>query len=284
MKTNNLRKLLLCGFIASASQLTADDSSMNFDISEVGLMKLLTVIKDDKIGAEPVIKEALTNADFRVFENSKTVSSTPSAEQLSALGKAVKADLVFYSETSVKEKNKFQDFVIFEGSTTLKIYSPTSKELVSSHTEKAKGIRHIDEDEAKNSARDRSIQAAMSDLIKDLKEKAHRLMVYEVAISGINNMTDLNYITAHMKSLPNVYQVRRKDYHIKNREALIEVIAHPSTIDNWRVHLEKMPRRKVKVTVKKNTEIRKKHPSWFKPASASDASAPSGIKKSQPSK
>jgi hypothetical protein len=224
-----------------------DQIRTGVQITELGLMKALLVLDQSSLDSEKLLAQRLNEADFRVFPSAQTVSSRLSFEQIQAIGKEGKADLLVYAVATTRPKKAMGEFQLHEGEATVQIYSPATGELMVTHTARTDGTRTTDEVAAQRSAREKALDLATKEAIVKSLEKAHKIMVYQAILTGVQSNTDLLFFMEYIAKLQGVYDVRQISWNAKTGDAEIEIIASPKAETFWRAQIEAMPKRKVTV-------------------------------------
>jgi len=211
-------------------------------VTELGLMRTLVVF-DEGIDAAlvKIVNQRLSDAHFRVFESPQRVVSYD-MEMLKALGQRSQADLVLHASVTAREKKKFGEFSLYEGEATVKILSPTSGELMVTHTDRATGVRKVDEVDAKRSATENVLDAVVKEAATKALEKSDKIIVYEVEISKVPGNLHILRIKDHIAKLQGVYHVRDLSYDPATQIAVLEVLGSPKMLTFLKAHIENMPR------------------------------------------
>ncbi len=249
---------------SSSGSPPASEIKADVQITEIGMMRALLVLDSKAIDSQKVIAQRLSDSDFRVFPSATEAGSTVSMDEMKDLGQKNKADLVIYATVSTRLKNKLGDFELYEGESTVQVYSPVTGEMMVTDTVRANGERNIDEIEAERSARENTLDAATKSVVVKMLDKAQKMLVHEAVITGVYNDNQLLAIMEYMGEMQGVYGVRQVSFDRDNKIGVIDIIGNPRSETYWRAYLEKMPKAKIiKVEVIANPEIRKKYPSWF---------------------
>jgi hypothetical protein len=211
-------------------------------VTELGLMRTLVVF-DEGIDASlvKIVNQRLSDAHFRVFESAQRVTSADT-DTLKAMGEKARADLVLHASVTAREKKKFGDFSLYEGEATVKILSPVNGELMVTHTDRATGVRKVDEVEAKRSATENVLNAVVKEAATKALEKSDKIIVYEVEISKVPNNLHILRIKDHIAKLQGVYHVRDISYDPATQIAVLEVQGSPKMLTFIKAHIENMPR------------------------------------------
>jgi len=220
---------------------------MGVQITELGLMRALLVLDSSSIDSEKLLSQRLSEADFRIFPSARTVTSRLSFEDIQALGKEGKADLLVYAVASTRPKKAMGDFQLFEGEATVQIYSPATGELMVTHTARADGTRTTDEVSAQRSAREKVLDLAVKEAIIKSLEKTHKIMVYQAILTRVRDNTDLLFFMESIAKMEGIYHVRQISWNPKTGDAEIEITASPRVESFWRAQIEAMPKRKVTI-------------------------------------
>jgi hypothetical protein len=277
MKFTRLSVSILCAALLPALQMVSlpavaaddaapssqDDIKMDVQLDELGMMRALLVFDDKSLDSAKVVEQRLSDSDFRVFPAATVAQGLMSMEEMKAFGKKYQADIVFYAQASTRVKNKMGDFSLYEGEATVQVYSPVTGEMMATQTTRASGTRSSDDVEAERSAREKAIDAATKDVIVKMLAKAQKILVHEATITGVYNDNQLLAIMEYMGKMEGVYGVRQVSFDRESKTGVIDIIGNPRSETYWRAYLEKMPKAKVIVKVKVNSELRKKYPSWF---------------------
>ncbi len=240
-------------------------------ITELGCMRA-TFVFDAKAGAFATrVTEAFSNADFRVFSSKgNVIEGRVEPKALREIGNDRYADLVVYTNVSGREKPKLGKLNLVQAEAIVQVYNPMSEELLVSHTVLKDGERHIDPEVALRSAFEAAIDAAVREVIVKTLEKAHKILVHEAQLKGVQDHQHLLEIMEYTAKLKGVYHVRQMTYDKATGLAVVEIIGAPQTESFWRAYLNNLPKReKWDITVKhiriqQNEPLRQKNPDWAK--------------------
>jgi len=235
-------------FATTPSKDSQEKIETGVQITELGLMRALLVLDDSSSASEKLIEQRLNEADFRVFPSAQIVGSRLSASDVQKIGKEANADLVVYASASARPKQAMGDFQLFEGEATVQLFSPVTGELLVTHTARTDGTRTSDAVAAERGAREKALDLATKEAIVLSLEKAHKIMVYQAILTGVQNNTDLLFFMESIARMEGIYHVRRISWNPETKEAEIEIIASPKAETFWRAQIEAIPKRKVKVT------------------------------------
>ena len=279
MKLTRLSVSLLCAALLPAINLisvpafanddpTAAPSSQNdikidVQVDELGMMRVLLVFDAKSIDSATQVEQRLSDSDFRVFPSPQTADGLLTSDALADFGKKNHADIVFYAQSSSRLKNKMEDFALYEGESTVQVFSPVTGEMMATETTRANGERNSDEIEAERSAREKAVDKATTDVIVKMLAKAQKILVHEATITGVHSDDQLLAIMEYMGKMEGVYGVRQVSFDREARVGVIDIIGNPRSETYWRAYLEKMPKAQVVVKVTTNSGLRKKYPSWF---------------------
>ncbi|MBE7495294.1 MAG: hypothetical protein HS117_10125 [Verrucomicrobiaceae bacterium] len=239
-------------------------------ITELGCMRATFVFDAKAEPFETRVTEAFSNADFRVFSKGNIIEGRVEPKALHEIGNERYADLVVYTNVSGREKPKLGQLNLVEAEAVVQVYNPMSEELLVSHTVRKDGERHIDPEVAIRSAFESAIDAAVKEVIVKTLEKAHKILVHEAQLKGVQDHQHLLEIMEYTAKLKGVYHVRQMTYDKSTGLAVIEIIGAPQTESFWRAYLNNLPKReKWEITVKhiriqQNEPLRKKNPAWEK--------------------
>jgi hypothetical protein len=239
-------------------------------ITELGCMRATFVFDAKAEPFETRVTEAFSNADFRVFSKGNIIEGRVEPKALHEIGNERYADLVVYTNVSGREKPKLGQLNLVEAEAVVQVYNPMSEELLVSHTVRKDGERHIDPEVAVRSAFESAIDAAVKEVIVKTLEKAHKILVHEAQLKGVQDHQHLLEIMEYTAKLKGVYHVRQMTYDKSTGLAVIEIIGAPQTESFWRAYLNNLPKReKWEITVKhiriqQNEPLRKKNPAWEK--------------------
>lgn len=239
-------------------------------ITELGCMRATFVFDAKAEPFETRVTEAFSNADFRVFSKGNIIEGRVEPKALHEIGNERYADLVVYTNVSGREKPKLGQLNLVEAEAVVQVYNPMSEELLVSHTVRKDGERHIDPEVAVRSAFESAIDAAVKEVIVKTLEKAHKILVHEAQLKGVQDHQHLLEIMEYTAKLKGVYHVRQMTYDKSTGLAVIEIIGAPQTESFWRAYLNNLPKReKWDITVKhiriqQNEPLRKKNPAWEK--------------------
>ena len=215
---------------------------------------------------ENSLSQQLTDKDFRVFPSANMIGSRVTPDEMKAAGEKANADLVIFATASDRLKNKKADFLLYEGESTVQIYSRVSGELLVSKTARADGRRTSDEVEAQRSARLKAVDAAAQQAIERSLAKAHKILVHEAVVVNVFSDGALLAISEYIGKMQGIYSVKRLSFDRTTNEALLEIVGSPHSETVWRAYLEKMPKTKVSTQLTTNGALRNKYPSWFQPS------------------
>jgi hypothetical protein len=235
-------------FATTPSKDSQEKIETGVQITELGLMRALLVLDNSSSESEKLIEQRLNEADFRVFPSAQIVGSRLSASDVQKIGKEANADLVVYASASARPKQAMGDFQLFEGEATVQLFSPVTGELLVTHTARTDGTRTTDAVTAERGAREKALDLATKEAIVLSLEKAHKIMVYQAILTGVQNNTDLLFFMESIARMEGIYHVRRISWNPETKEAEIEIIASPKAETFWRAQIEAIPKRKVKVT------------------------------------
>lgn len=245
-------------------------------VTELGCMRVFITYDQEAAVLKPRIEQAFSDVDFRIFPANKIVAAKPDGGLDMALVWKIdnlrQADLVFSASLKTTEKKALGNFKLYESVATVQLHNINSQELLATHTSRKTGARNVDAQVAKRSAREAAMDDAVSKIIAKSLGKAHKVLVHEIQLTGIDNERQLLGVMEYMGRLTGTYHVRRMWFDPKARHAGIEVIGAPQTATFWRAYLDQMPRpgkpatgstRKTKVDVVPNKGLREKYPDWF---------------------
>jgi len=240
-------------------------------ITELGLMRATFVFEKGVAAAlETRVTEAFSDADFRVFPSGKEVTGRIAPKDLHLIGNDRYADLVVYVKASQREKpQKLGRMVLYETTVSAQVYNPMSEELLVSTTATMDGKPHVDAEIAKSTSATSACDAAVKETITKTLEKAHKILVHEAQLKGVQDHLHLLEIMEYTARLKGVYHVRQCTYDKTTKLAVIEIIAAPQTEVFWRAYHEKLPKREVlikndgSVQISKSSRLRETHPDWF---------------------
>lgn len=240
-------------------------------ITELGLMRATFVFeKGTAAGLETRVTEAFSNVDFRVFPSGVEIDGRIAPRELHKMGNDRYADLVVYVKASQRAKpQKLGRLKLYETTVTAQVYNPMSEELLVSTTAVEDGQPHVDEVIAKRTSSEAACDAAVKETITKALEKAHKVLVHEAQLKGVQDHPHLLEIMEYTARLKGVYHVRQCSYDKASKLAVIEIIGAPQTEVFWRAYMEKLPKREVlikndgSVQIFKSDALRKTHPDWF---------------------
>lgn len=238
-------------------------------ITELGCMRAVFVFDESAADFETQVTEAFSDADFRVFSKSHIIQGVAQPKALNQIGMERSADLVIYTTLASREKPMLGKLHLYEATCTMRVYSPTSEELLVSETARLDGQRHVDPIKAGRSATEAAVAAATKELIQKTLEKAHKILVHEAQIKGILDHNHLLKVMEYTARLKGVYHVRQLTFTPESRMAVIEIIAAPQTESYWRAYVENFPKyedwnlRKENFQLAPNTALRQKNPDWL---------------------
>lgn len=238
-------------------------------VTELGCMRAVFVFDESAADFETQVTEAFSDADFRVFSKSHIVTGSVQPKALLQIGVERTADLVIYTTLASREKPQLGKLHLHEAICTMRVYSPTSEELLVSETARIDGQRHVDPVIAARSATEGAVTAATKELILKTLEKAHKILVHEAQIKGIRDHNHLLKVMEYTARLKGVYHVRQLTFDKETRLAVIEIIAAPQTETFWRAYVENFPKyedaqwQKENIKLLPNQELRRKNPDWL---------------------
>ncbi len=239
-------------------------------ITELGCMRAMVVFQKSALDVEKLVTQRLSDSDFRVFGPYEVAGDLiPDATKCRDLGNDRKADLVVLTSVTSRELNKLGNFSIFEAEATVRIYSPVSAEIAVIHTSRVKGERHTNATDAERSAREKAAGLAVGEAVTKSLEKAHKILVHEAQIGGVQDRAHLEQILAHLKGSMAFYNVRQMAYDAKTKVAILELVGAPASESEWRRLIASIPmhtdvKEKLNVIYVKNEVIRQKYPGWFR--------------------
>jgi hypothetical protein len=239
-------------------------------VTELGCMRATFVFDENAAEFETQVTEAFSDADFRVFSKGNVVQGRVEPKALHEIGNDRYADLVVYTTIAGREKPALGKLKLFEATCTMQVYNPMSEELLVSETARLEGKRHADEVEALRSATEGAVAAATKELIMKTLEKAHKILVHEAQLKGVEDHQHLLQIMEYSAKLKGVYHVRQMTYDKTTGLAVIEIIGAPQTESFWRAYLNNLPKREkwiidVKhIRIVQNEKLRQKNPDWTK--------------------
>ena len=260
-----LSVLLALSLAASLSAAPGETEALAIDIREIGLQRVLLLLDETALEVERPLGQLLSGHDFRLFTAAEIVRERPTADSMINRGDSHRANLILYAAAEERLKNAIEDFLLYEGEATLQVYSGTTGELLVSRTTRADGVRSTDVTEARRSARERALTGAANDAVAHLVERAHRIMVYEVALVGVFSERALLAHKEYIARMDGVHHVRRLAFDRQANEALLEILGDPRSEAFWRAYLEQMPRTRISVQMHPHDRLRDKYPSWFRP-------------------
>lgn len=239
-------------------------------ITELGCMLATFVFDQNAEPLETRVTEAFSNADFRVFSEGNIIDGRVEPKTLHEIGNDRYADLVVYTKVSGREKPKLGKLSLYEAEATVQVYNPMSEELLVSHTVRKDGERNIDAEVAMRSAFESAVDAAVKEVIIKTLEKAHKILVHEAQLKGVQDHQHLLEIMEYTARLKGVYHVRQLTYDKSTGLAVIEIIGAPQTESFWRAYLNNLPKREkwvidVKhIRIIQNEKLRQKNTDWLK--------------------
>lgn len=239
-------------------------------ITELGCMRAMVVFQKSALDVEKLVTQRLSESDFRVFGPYEVAGDLiPDATKCRDLGNDRKADLVVLTSVSSRELNKLGNFSIFEAEATVRIYSPVSAEIAIIHTSRVKGERHTNATDAERSAREKAAGLAVGEAVTKSLEKAHKILVHEAQIGGVQDRKHLDEILTHLRDTKVFYNVRQMAYDAKTKVAILELVGAPASESQWRTLVAGIPMRtkvqeKLNIIYVKNEVIRLKYPGWFR--------------------
>ncbi len=239
-------------------------------VTELGCMRATFVFDENAAAFETQVTEAFSDADFRVFSKGNVVQGRAEPKALHEIGNDRYADLVVYTTIAGREKPALGKLKLFEATCTMQVYNPMSEELLVSETARLDGKRHADEVEALRSAAEGAVAAATKELIMKTLEKAHKILVHEAQLKGVEDHQHLLQIMEYTAKLKGVYHVRQMTYDKTSGLAVIEIIGAPQTESFWRAYMNNLPKREkwiidVKyIRIVQNEKLRQKNPEWTK--------------------
>ena len=239
-------------------------------ITELGCMRATFVFDQNAEEFETRVTEAFSDADFRVFSKGNVIDGRVEPKALHEIGNDRYADLVVYTKVSGREKPKLGKLSLYEAEATVQVYNPMSEELLVSQTVRKQGERHVDEEVAMRTAYEAAVDTAVKEVIVKTLEKAHKILVHEAQLKGVQDHQHLLEIMEYTAKLKGVYHVRQLTYDKTTGLAVIEIIGAPQTESFWRAYLNNLPKReKWIITVKnvriiQNTPLRQKNKDWQK--------------------
>ena len=237
-------------------------------ITELGCMRATFVFDESAAPFETQVTEAFSDADFRVFSKGNIIQGRVEPKALHEIGNDRYADLVVYTTVSGREKPKLGNLSLYEAECTMQVYNPMSEELLVSETARMEGKRHADPVVALRSATEGAVAAATKELILKTLEKAHKILVHEAQLKGVQDHQHLLEIMEYTAKLKGVYHVRQLTYDKTTGLAVIEIIGAPQTESFWRAYLNNLPKReKWNISIKyvriiQNEPLRRKNPGW----------------------
>ncbi len=241
---------------------------MDVQITELGCMRTLLLLDPKALPIEKLIAQRLTEVDFRVFPSARGVENRIAASEMREIGTENKADLVLYATADLRPKNSMGDFQLFEGEATIQIFSPISGEMMVSQTNRAMGTRSVDEVEAQRSAVEKAVDEATREAINRSLGKVQKIIVHRAIVTDVKDNDRVLIIIAYLQKMQGVYHVRQLSFDPKTHVAELEILCAPRSDAEWRAYLDRMPRTKITVQVKKSPAVhrekeRKQYPSWF---------------------
>jgi hypothetical protein len=239
-------------------------------ITELGCMRATFVFDEKAAAFETQVTEAFSDADFRVFSKGNNIQGRIEPKALHEIGNDRYADLVIYTTISGREKPSLGRLKLFEAEATIQVYNPMSEELLVSKTVRQQGERHADEVVALRTATEGAISSATKEVILKTLEKAHKILVHEAQLKGVQDNQHLLEIMEYTAKLKGVYHVRQMTYDKSTGLAVIEIIGAPQTESFWRAYLNNLPKREkwiidVKhIRIVQNEKLRQKNQDWLK--------------------
>lgn len=239
-------------------------------ITELGCMRATFVFDERAEPFETLVTEAFSNADFRVFSQGHFIEGRPEPKTLHKIGNDRYADLVVYTRVTGRERPKLGPLNLVEAEAVVQVYNPMSEELLVSHTVRQTGERHADAEVALRSAFESAIGTAVKEVIVKTLEKAHKILVHEAQLKGVQDHQHLLEILEYTARLKGVYHVRQLTYDKTTGLAVIEIIGAPQTESFWRAYLDNLPKREKwilninHIRIVPNAGLREKNPDWMK--------------------
>jgi hypothetical protein len=240
-------------------------------ITELGCMRAVFAFDPAAAVFETRVTEAFSDADFRVFSKGVIFEKRPEPAALHKMANDRYADLVVFTSVSGREKPALGRQKQVEAEAVVQVYNPLSEELLVSQTVRKEGERHVDAEVAARSAFEGAIAEAIKGAIIKTLEKAHKILVHEAQLKGVEDHKHLLEIMEYTARLKGVYHVRQMSFDKSTGLALVEIIAAPQTESFWRAYLEKLPRREhwiidvQHVKIVRNNELHRKNPDWLSP-------------------
>lgn len=241
------------------------DLAPRMQVTEMSCLRTLLVLDASSQAAEARLRQRLTEYDFRIFPAPRLVTGSPPPQEMAALGREAGADLVLHAAATTRELPPLDGFQIFEGESTVQIFSRVSGELLVSQTARAKGKRTSDPVEARRSALEKAIDQAAGEAVRHSLARSHKILVHEAVLTHVYSESGLLALEEYIARMDGVYHVRRLQFDRARNEALIEIIGAPHSETFWRAYLEKMPKTKIDVRLHPNQPLRDKYPDWFRP-------------------
>ncbi|MDI1337980.1 MAG: hypothetical protein PSU94_17500 [Lacunisphaera sp.] len=251
----------------AVAQMASADQQVRVQITELGCMRTLLFIDANMSDLENRLAQQFTDVDYRVFPSAVMTGSRTTSDEMRAAGEKANADLVVFATVTDRQKASKGDFVIYEGTATVQIYSRVSGELLVTKEVITDGKRTTDVVNAKRTARANAVIEAAHQAIEGSLAKAHKVLVHEAVVVNVFSDGGLLAIMEYIGKMEGVYHVRRLSFDRKTNEALLEIIGSPRSETYWRAYLEKMPKTKVNVQVTPNGALHNKYPAWFQPPS-----------------
>lgn len=252
---------------------TLKNLKQGVQITEIGNTRAVFVFAEGAEHVETRVTEAFSNVDFRVFPSPVVVEGRIQPSALHKIGNERYCDMVVFTRLTTEEKPALGSLKRFDVEASVQVYNPMSEELMVSTTVRSseeakkqkKMLTHADEGEARRAATNIALDAAVTETITKVLEKAHKMIVHEAQLKGVLDHQHLLDILNYTAKLEGVYNVRQISYDKQTGLAVIEIIAAPQTEPYWRAYINNLPKHEILIQkgreprVILNPELRKKH-------------------------
>lgn len=256
----------IAAMLALAASLRAQtpDADVGVRITEQSLLRTLVITDEESRDIEQYFVRALIERDFAVQEDSEYAMNMNAAAMREA-GERANAELVIYATVEDRKLDSYGGTHVYRAQATVRAVNRATGETLSiSPAGFVRGQRSSNEDIARENARNAAIEKGVDGAIKTLMARAHRMMVYRLALTDVYSESALLAHMEHINKMKGVYYVKRLNFDRQTNEALLEIIATPGSQAFWRAYVEQMPKTKL-TGFTPNDLIRHKYPAWFQP-------------------
>ncbi|HYC72191.1 MAG TPA: hypothetical protein VEB66_13340 [Opitutaceae bacterium] len=257
--------LAFAASVSAQSPAPVADGPVGIRITEQSLLRTLVITDEASRDIEQHFVRALVERDFAVQEDTEYPSRPLNAAAMKEAGERANADLVIYATVEDRKLDSYGGTHVYRAQSTIRAVNRATGETLSINPPGfVRGQRSSSEDIARENARNAAIEKGVDEALKTLMARAHRMMIYKVALVGVFSETQLLKHMEDIGKLKGVYYVKRLEFDRRTNEALLEVIATPGSQAFWRAYVEQMPKVQL-LGYDPNMTVQNHYPAWFQP-------------------